>query len=191
MLCRGYGHVSAQCLNKSRTLIIETRSDSDQDGLDEIVHDPEGYAWEDDFDVDQAATLGCVLSMHPPSVEDVDKITRHLNVVRCALAQPKESDDWRRALIFQTHTKIGAKNCRVIIDSGSCVNVVTSNMATKVGLKTVPHPQPYRLSCVASIDVKDMCLILILFVTYSDKIWCDVVTMNAGHFILGDLGYMT
>ena len=40
--CRGYGHISAQCSRKSRTLIIETQSDSDQDDLDEIVHDPEG-----------------------------------------------------------------------------------------------------------------------------------------------------
>jgi len=37
-----YGHVSAQCSSKSRTLIIETQSDSDQDDLDEIVHDPKG-----------------------------------------------------------------------------------------------------------------------------------------------------
>ena len=35
--------------------------------------------------------------------DDVDKITRHLNVVRCALAKPKENNDWRRTLIFQTH----------------------------------------------------------------------------------------
>ena len=40
---RGYGHI-AQCPSKSRTLIIETQSDSDQDDLDEIVHDPEGDA---------------------------------------------------------------------------------------------------------------------------------------------------
>jgi len=98
-------------------LIIETQSDSDQDDLDEIVHDLEGDVWED-FDVDQAATLGCVLSMHSPSVDDVDKITCHLNVVRCALAKSKENDDWRRTSIFQTLTKIGGKNCQVIIDSG-------------------------------------------------------------------------
>jgi len=38
-------------------------------------------------------TLGCVLSMHSLSVDDVDKITHHLNVVRCALAKLKENDD--------------------------------------------------------------------------------------------------
>ena len=81
--------------------------------------------------------MGCVLSMHSPSVDDVDKITRHLNVVRYPLAKPKENDDCRRTLIFQTLTKIGSKNCRVIINSGSCVNAVASSIVTKLGLKTV------------------------------------------------------
>jgi len=73
------------------TLIIESYSDGDRDDLDEIVHGSEGDAWED-F-VDQATTLGRVLSMHPPSIDDGDMITRrHLSVVRCALAQPKENN---------------------------------------------------------------------------------------------------
>jgi len=98
-------------------LIIETHSDGDQDNLEEIVHDPERDTWEDDFDVDQAGTLGCVLSMHPDSIDDADGVTRRLSVVRCALTQPKGNDNWRRSSIFQTFTKIGGKNCRVIIDS--------------------------------------------------------------------------
>ena len=105
----GFGHVSAQCPSKSRTLIIETQSNNYQDDLDEIVHNPKRDAWED-FDVDRTASLGCVLSMRPPSIDDVDKIIRHLNVVRCALAQPKESDDWRRTLIFQTLQKLSGYN---------------------------------------------------------------------------------
>ena len=153
-------------------LIIETQSDGDQDDLDKIVHDPKGDTWEDDFDIDQVTTLGCVLSMTLPSTDDVDRITHHLNVVRCTLAQPKENDDWHRTLIFQTLTKIGGKNCQVIIDNGICVNTVASDMVTKLGLKTVAHSQPYKVSWVnsASIDVKDRCLIPILFATYSDKI---------------------
>ena len=73
------------------------------------------------------------MSMHSPSVDDVDKITRHLNAVRCALTEPKENDDWRRTSIFQTLTKISGKNCQVIIDSGSCVNAVALGMITKLG----------------------------------------------------------
>jgi len=64
--------------------------------------------------------------MHSPSVDDVDKIVRHLNMVRCALAKPKENDDWHRTSIFQSLTKISDKNCQVIIDSGSCVKAVAS-----------------------------------------------------------------
>jgi len=60
-------------------------------------------------------------------------------------------------------------------------------MITKFGLKIVPHPLSYKVSWVnsASIDVKDRCLVPILFVTYSNKIWCNVVTMVVGHIILG------
>ena len=84
--------------------------------------------------------------MHPPSIDDVDGITCRLSVVRCALAQPKESDDCRRSTIFQTLTAISDKSCRVIIDSESCVNAVASNMVTKVLLKVVPYPQSYKVS---------------------------------------------
>ena len=95
--------------------------------------------------------------MHPPSIDDVNRITCHLSVVRCALAQLKENDDRHRTSNFQNLTKIGDKNYRVIIDSGSCVNAVVSGMVIKLGLKSVPHPQPYKVSWVnsASIDVKD------------------------------------
>ena len=82
--------------------------------------------------------MGCLLRMHPPSIDDVDGVTHRLSVVRCALTQPMESDDWCRSSIFQTLTKIGGKNCRVIIDSGSFVNAVVSDMMTKLGLKIVP-----------------------------------------------------
>jgi len=75
----------------------------------------------------------------PPSTDNVDMITRHLSLVRCALGQPKKNDDWRRTF-FQTLTKIASKNCRVIIDSESCVNAVASDMVTKLGLKVVLHP---------------------------------------------------
>ena len=45
------------------------------------------------FFVNQAATLGYVLSMHPPSIDNIDGVTHCLNVVRRALAQLKENDD--------------------------------------------------------------------------------------------------
>jgi len=71
-------------------LIIETQSNNDQDDLEEVVHDPEGDTWEDDFDVDQAVTLGFLLNMHPPSIDDVNRITSCLSVLKCTLNQHNE-----------------------------------------------------------------------------------------------------
>ena len=59
--------------------------------MEEIVHDPEGDFWEDEFAAN--TTLGCLWSKHPPTIDDVDGITRHLSVVKCTLTQRKESDD--------------------------------------------------------------------------------------------------
>ena len=84
-------------------------------------------------------------------------------------------------------TKISDKNCPVIIEIGSCVNIVASNMVIKFGLKVVFHPQPYKVSCVNSvfIDVKERCLVPIQFATDSDKICFNVVAIDVGHVILG------
>ena len=71
---------------QDKNLIIETQSNNDQDDLEEIVHDPEGDVWKDELIVDQVITLGCLSRMYPPSIDDVNGITRRLSVVRCALA---------------------------------------------------------------------------------------------------------
>ena len=71
-------------------MIIETQSNNDLDDLEEVVHDPEGDTWEDDFDVDQAVTLRFLLNMHPPSIDDVNGITRRLSVLKCILNQHNE-----------------------------------------------------------------------------------------------------
>ena len=65
-------------------------------------------------------------------------------------------------------------------------------MITKLREKVVLYSQPYKVSWVnsVSIDVKDRCLLPILFATYSDKIWC-VVTMVWAISFWDDLGYMT
>ena len=64
---------------------------------------------------------------------DFDDTTEHeehftsiqrINVVRCPLIQPNKTDDWRRTAIFYTWMKMGDKNCKVIIDSRRCINVV-------------------------------------------------------------------
>ena len=108
-------------------------------------------------------------------------------MVRCALAKQRDIDDWQRSAIFQTYTKCGDKTCKVIINSGSCINAVSSNVVSHLGLKLIPHPNPYKVSWVdtSSIAIKERCVVPLQFLTYKAEIWCDVIPMDVGHIILG------
>uniref|UniRef100_A0A2N9IC59 Reverse transcriptase n=1 Tax=Fagus sylvatica TaxID=28930 RepID=A0A2N9IC59_FAGSY len=183
--CQGFGHVAAQCPN--RTLFIT--EDECEDDLEEEVYEPECLEDFDDYEGDTKC-LGCirVISLHASLPEDATDGPR-LIVVRCALTLPKESEDWRRNNIFHTYVKCGSTNCKVIIDSGSCINAVSSSLVTRLGVKPIPHPNPYKVSWVdtSSIDIKERCLLPIQFMSYKDEIWCDVIPMDVGHVILDDM----
>ncbi|XP_072987259.1 uncharacterized protein [Typha latifolia] len=175
--CQGYGHVAANCASPYKISLIEEpfEEDSEQD-FDGYVHHVDGE--EGDFeDEEEENTLGCLRHI----------ASTRLHVVRCALSQPKVNDDWRSNSIFHTFTKIGGKNCKVIVDSGSCINAVSSTIISKLNLRAVSHPNPYKVSWINSttLEIKERCLVLIEFTTYKDKIWCDVLTMDVGQIILG------
>jgi hypothetical protein len=64
---------------------------------------------------------------------------------------PILEDDWRRKSIFRTHCTVHGKVCDVIIDGGSCENVVSQAMVEKLALVTVEHPHPYSLDWLKKI----------------------------------------
>ena len=76
-----------------------------------------------------------------------------LGVVRCILSQTKVQEDWRRTNILQTFLKLGDKVCKIIIDSGSCVNAISTSTVKMLGLTPVPHPNPYKVSWVDSTSI--------------------------------------
>ncbi|XP_050387198.1 uncharacterized protein LOC126803432 [Argentina anserina] len=167
--CQGYGHYAGQCPTKEqlRSLFAaSTEGEADvQVDLEEEVYDPEIPA-DDDLE------------------EDVQPKTA---VVRCTLTQPKEAEDWRRTTIFHTYVKRGDKSYKVIIDNGSCINVVSPQTVSKLGLTPANHPQPYRVAWIdkSYIPVKQRCQVPIQFSSYKDTVWCDVVPMDVGHILLG------
>jgi hypothetical protein len=181
--CQGFGHIAAQCPN--RTIFIA--EDEHEDDLEEEVYEPESLEDLDDYEGDRKC-LGCIrlISPHGNLLEDATNVPR-LIVVKCALTLPKESEDWRRSNIFHTYVKCGSTNCKVIIDSGSCINAVSSSLVTHLGVKLIPHPNPYKVSWVdtSSTDIKERCLFPIQFMSYKDEIRCDVIPMDVGHVILG------
>jgi len=44
--------------------------------------------------------------------------------------------------------------CPLIIENGSCVNVASTRVVDKFGLKTIPHAKPYKLSWLKEEDIK-------------------------------------
>ena len=54
-------------------------------------------------------------------------------------------DDTQRENIFHSRCLVIGKVCSLIIDGGSCANVASTRLMEKLGLKTTPHPKPYKL----------------------------------------------
>ena len=52
----------------------------------------------------------------------------------------------QRKALFRTVCKSRGKCCKLIIDSGSTDNLVSTEMVEKLELKCLKHPNPYKVS---------------------------------------------
>ena len=169
--CRQPGHYMSQC--PSRALHI---GEVEEEGLEHLENgDEEVYEAED-----------CLADEYEGDEENLDS-SDLLGVVRCIMTQTKEQEDWRRTNILQTFVKIKEKVCKIVIDSGSCVNAISTSAAKSLGLSVVPHPNPYKVSWIdsTSIPIKLRCQVQIQIQSYQDKVWCDVLPMGVSSIILG------
>ena len=57
----------------------------------------------------------------------------------------ESNEDWLRKNVFHTRCTVQGMVCLVIIDSGNFEVVVSNEVVQKLGLKTIPHPNPYML----------------------------------------------
>ena len=100
----------------------------------------------------------------------------------------KELDDTQRENIFHSRCLIEGKLCSLIIDSGSCTNVISARMVEKLGLKTSPHAKSYKLQWLGDdgeLVVNRQVLVAFSIGKYHDEVLCDVVPMEATHLLLG------
>jgi len=100
---------------------------------------------------------------------------------------PKEFEN-QRENIFHSRCQINNKTCSLIIDSGSCVNVASTRVVDKLGLKTIPLAKPYKLSWLSEegeIKVDKQVLINFSIGNYKDEVLCDLVPMEETHILLG------
>ena len=95
-----------------------------------------------------------------------------LMVRRILGSQMQPQDDTQRENIIHTRCTINGKLCSLIVDGGSCTNVASSRLVSKLNLDTKPHPRPYRLQGLSEDEeVKltqhvEVCLII---GRYSDR----------------------
>jgi hypothetical protein len=94
----------------------------------------------------------------------------------------------QRTRHFRTACKTKDKVCKVIVDSGSTDNLVSTEMVEKLELKTIDHPSPYKVSWLQKghqATVTKKCLVEFKIAGYNDKILCDIIPMDVFHLLLG------
>jgi len=167
----GYGHIASNCTTK-RNMILN----------------PKGEVESEHSFPPLPKSSSSHTSSQSSSEDEIKPNEGGLLVVRCILGQvPKEFEN-QRENIFHSRCQINNKTCSLIIDSGSCVIVASTRVVDKLGLKTIPHAKPYKLSWLSEeseIKVDKQVLIKFSIGNYKDKVLCDLVPMEATHILLG------
>ena len=119
-------------------------------------------------------------------INENEDISQIINVMRKLCLQTSQEHSLRTAIFF-TYIKIGNNFYKVIIDSGSSVNVISEKALKQLGLPFEKHPNPYKVSWVinSSLPIYKRCLVNIKILSYEDQVWLDVVPMDIGSIILG------
>jgi len=89
--------------------------------------------------------------------------------------------------VFYTYTTHERKNYKLMIDGGSCANIIAKTALEKMCLKVEPHPHPYNANWV---DKTAQCItqcyqVPIHMSNYDDHVWCNVLNIDAAHILLG------
>jgi hypothetical protein len=95
---------------------------------------------------------------------------------------------FQRNSLLRTASKTKDRVCKVIIDSGSMDNLVSTEIAEKMELETVSHPSPYKVSWLQNghqVTVTKQCLVEFKIGGYRDEILCDFIPMDVCHLLLG------
>lgn len=105
------------------------------------------------------------------------------------MCSPKVSGSSQSNKFFQTKCLVKEKICSIIIDVGSCKNLVSKALVKAFKLPTEPHPSPYQIGWMkkgSAIKVTEICKVpLAIGKHYNELVTCDVVNMEACHVLLG------
>ncbi|XP_074282769.1 uncharacterized protein LOC141607312 [Silene latifolia] len=168
--CQGFGHFQSSCPNRRVVTLREAR-----ECRDELAEEEEQLG--DLFNFDEREEEG----YEAPNYDT-------LLVLRSLQVQTESIDSDQREQLFHTKCQVKDKWCSVIVDGGSCTNVASSEMVSKLGLTTIAHHRPYALHWLNdgnSVKVTKQVRVGLTMGSYVDDVLCDVVTMDACHILLG------
>ena len=109
-------------------------------------------------------------------------------LLRCGLRESEKAEQQQRHNLFQFLFIINNRRARVIIDSGSCNNLVSTDLVKKLGLTTRSDPHPYHIQWLndsGKAKVTQTCRVHFSIGACADFADCDVVPMQACSLLLG------
>ncbi|XP_028790924.1 uncharacterized protein LOC114746810 [Neltuma alba] len=166
--CHSKGHIASKC--PQRALLIESQDDALLESEPNVVIDP----------VDIPSNVD-------EEINCDDMPSGHLGVMRCLLTVPTLDNSWKRNNIFHTFVKCGDKSCKLVIDSGSERNVISSQGVARLGLKTKHIAKPFKVAWVdnTSLLITQQCRVPLHLGDYKEDVLCVVIPMDVSHILLG------
>ena len=125
----------------------------------------------------------------PKEAENALEMEEALVLHKVLLKPVKENPEQTQCnALFRMVYKSQGKCCKLIIDSGSTDNLVSTEMVEKLGLKRLKHPNPYRVSWLQKghrLLVDEQNEVEFQIGKYKDKVVCDIMPMDVCHLLLG------
>ena len=168
--CYEYGHYARECPNP-RKVLYNAFGDVLTEVPGTIIDEP-------------------ILTTHEDEEEVIAQaVTGECFVVKRALSTSEKSPDTsQRENLFHTRCMINNIVCTVIIDGGSCCNIISQEVVDRFALPTRAHPLPYTLQWLNSespLHVKAQADVAFSINDYQDVVRCDILPISACHLLLG------
>jgi hypothetical protein len=173
--CQGVGHMKNDCPSQWAYITTDDGGYISTSDVEDEIDNTEVQGEKDDV---EDTTF---------SAEDT-MAYQAIIVQRVLSAQMEQAEQQERHNLFQTFFIINNLRARVIIDSGSCNNFMSSDLIKKLGLTTRPHPHPYHIQWLndsGRAKVTQTVRVHFSIGTYFDFAECVVVPMQACSLLLG------
>ncbi|KAH0644681.1 hypothetical protein KY284_032565 [Solanum tuberosum] len=170
--CHGRGHMMHECPSR-RNILLRENGEYESAKSEGEEEEGVGVSEEDDLELPNDGIIGVVRRI----------MTINLGIV----------DEGQRDNLFHTRCGIKGKTYSMIIDGGSCANVVSSYLVDKLGIACMKRSTPHRLQWLndcGEVKVNKQCMISFNVGRYEDEILCDIVQCKHVMFYLADLGSM-